>query len=294
MKKILALATLCAVICFQAVAQTAEASEPKDSVVDMQTVPIEITNNDVQGIDEVAAPDTTVDDYVADESVAAESDFVNSGDSTQVVMDEKNVTAAYTPSSVGPNRKWHRQFYLQLGFMADNPNAGATIRYGLSTQWGLGFRLKRRFNNTFSATNEWGYRATTFNIKQEAGKLVPNAVHHNTEKIDFHSITSSLHLRVNVGRRGNYIGNFLEVGGYAGYAFVTRHLTWDNFHDEANTTKVVQKGLDYVNRLDYGLSGKIGINHWSLFTRYRMSKMFKNSSGYPEMSKLTIGVDLGF
>lgn len=270
MKKITTIAFFIAVCTLPSIAQIEnDIAESKDSITE------------VQSIDSVAITDDM-----------PENTFSN--DSTENLLDENNVTDAYTPSTVGPNRKWHRQIYLQLGFMADNPNTGAAIRYGLSTQWGIGFRAKRRFNNTFSATNEWGYRAAIFNLKQEDAKIVPNSIKHRTEKIDFHSITTALHLRINVGKRGNYIGNFIEFGGYGGYAFLARHLTWDKLKDsQASSRRVTEKGLNYINRLDYGLSGKIGVNKWSVFARYRLSDMFKQSSGFPEMSKLTIGIDFG-
>lgn len=282
MNKILLFSALSAFFSLPILAQE-QTSSPKDSA---DIAPIEAVNEEMEA-DSAAVYDTENEEY------AEEPTDYYTNDSTEVLLDENNVTGAYTPSTIGPNRKWHNQIFFQLGFMADNPNEGAKIRYGLATQWGVGFRTKRRLNNTFSVTNEWGYRAVVFNLKQEAAKVVPNNYQHRTEKIDFHSITTSLHLRINVGKRGNYIGNFLELGGYGGYALVTRHLTWDKLENSpAKTTKVVEKGLDYVNRLDYGLSGKIGHNHWSLFARYRLSDIFKDNK-YPEMSKLTIGVDLG-
>ena len=213
MKKIFILTFLSALLCSPTFAQTEEQSVPKDSIVEDQIV----------DQSEYVTEEGPAENYAEEAEVTANDSTITdvdtySNDATETLMDEKNVTEAYTPSSTGPNRKWHRQIYLQLGFMADNPNAGAAIRYGLSTQWGFGFRIKRRLNNTFALTNDWGYRSTTFNLKQENTKIVPDLKQHRTEKIDFHSITTALHLRINVGRRGNYVGNFLDLGGYGGYA----------------------------------------------------------------------------
>jgi hypothetical protein len=218
-------------------------------------------------------------------------------DSTELVIDENNIEQGYVPSEKGPNRKIYRQFFLELGFMADNSNQGANTRFFYTNEKALGFRVKRRFNNYLASTLELGYRTPVFNLKQESSKMVPDNFQHDEEKIDVHTITTALHLRLNLDkRRGNYLGTFIEGGGYFGYVLTSRHLTWDKPDgSSARVTKVVEKGLHYVNKYDYGLSAKLGHNHWSLYARYRLSDMFKKYNGikYQELSKLTIGVDLG-
>ena len=214
----------------------------------------------------------------------------------QVIMEQK-VTKDTVPSDFGPNLKNFSHFYTAFGIIAGAPEGyGATIRYGNSSDFNMGFRYKRKLSNFYSMGFDLGYGLTSFKLKQDLTKIFPNAKLHHKEKIHFNHLRLTLYNRFNFGKRGNYIGNFLDIAAYGDWEFSAKHIYFDKHpllnNDNASAAKVINTGLAYTNPFNYGVQTRIGFNRYVLYGSYRLSELFKDQFSYPELPRLVIGLQI--
>jgi hypothetical protein len=212
---------------------------------------------------------------------------------------DKDVSKAYQKIE-GPNTKSFKQLFLGTGLIMNN-SADLQINGLRSGYFAAGFRQKFKLLSFYSIGYEIGYDAVHFNIKQTEDKMIPNEEMHDKEKLRFHSGNILLFNRLNIGKRGNVIGRFVDFGGYVNYIFSASHYTKDKIagifspsepavHAEIRVVK--NSGLDYVQSFGYGVFGRAGINWFAVKVTYRMSDLFKEKYGWTEPPRVYIGFEL--
>jgi hypothetical protein len=171
---------------------------------------------------------------------------------------------------------------------------GTAIRYGNSGDFLFGVRYKYRVSNFFSWGAEAYYRSLFYPIKQDSLKTFPDTLLNEKERLTFHSLSAGLFLRFNLEKkRGNRVGNFIDLGGYGEWTFRLTHFTRNKLPD-GSTVRANRTGLDYYNALNYGALARLGFNRWIFFASWRFSDLFKYSKNLPELPRLTVGVQVGF
>jgi hypothetical protein len=215
---------------------------------------------------------------------------------TQTVLLEKNVKDNAYSLKKGPNMKYFSHLYLGYKFFASQPDEkGAEIVYGPSTSMNIGYRHKFKIFEFYSIGFNTEYSLKKYIIKQAENKILPNSVLHDKEKMRFNNAGFEFYNRFNVGKRGNIIGKYLDIGLYGNWIFATNHYTRDKTYDENNMselTVVRYSRLKYTNNFSYGLSGRIGINNISLSANYRLSDLFRKDYQLPELPRFSIGLEL--
>lgn len=211
---------------------------------------------------------------------------------SQEVLLEQNVKADTIRPTKGPNLKNFVHGYIGIGFpVATELAAKYTIPVSsLSSYYGV--RYKRKFTNTLAIGLDLGLNLTAYKLKQNQGKEIPDTVMNMKEKFQINSTRGSAFVRLNVGRRGNYIGNFLDLGGYGDWNMVKKHKT-TNENDLGERVKVITSRLKYVQNFSYGFLARIGSNRYALTASYRLSDLFKSSHSMPELPKLIVGFEIG-
>ncbi|NLF44128.1 MAG: hypothetical protein GX587_15660 [Bacteroidales bacterium] len=205
----------------------------------------------------------------------------------------RNVESDMAIPKTGPNRRHFNHLFLTYGFITGNPeNIGAKIIHGKSGLFSIGDRYKLKFNNTFSMGADLYYQISTYHISQHDGKLVPDNIIHKKEKLKFHSLVLDIYQRVNVGRRGNHIGNYFDIGAFGGWNMGLRHITKDVTSDDI-TIYTERKGMKYREPLTYGVLARIGFNRFAINATYRLSDCFKENAQLPELPRVQIGLELG-
>ena len=217
--------------------------------------------------------------------------FLTVGYGQTVVIAEDVDQQEETPE-FGMNRKHYTHTFLSVLFVAGPPeHPGADVIYGRSRTLEFGYRYKRRLSETFSFGSEITGRRNAFHLKQSETKSVPDTIIRDSEKLVFLEAGIGAFTRINFGQRGNYIGRFLDAGIYASWIFHTRHVL---FYEEENVHYRVRKtGMKYPANLDYGLMARIGFNNLVFKGTYRMSGLFKESAGLPELPRYAVGVEFG-
>ncbi len=213
----------------------------------------------------------------------------------QEVILHQDVTADTVTPVLGPNYRHFLHSFIGYGVLLGGTEGGGTaIRYGNSGDVLFGLRYKYKVSNLFAWGAEAYYRAAVYSIRQDSLKTFPDTLINDKERLNFNNLTAGLYLRFNFEKkRGNRVGNFLDLGGYGEWTFRLTQFTRNKLPDgrvvRANTT-----GLDYYNAFNYGVVARLGFNRWVFFASWRFSILFKEAKNIPELPRLTAGLQVGF
>ncbi len=204
----------------------------------------------------------------------------------------------FSTEKYGPNLKKFRHLYYSMEFFADQPSSNAPIKYGLSHTILIGIRYKRKLSEFFAIGYDISYQYLGFNLKQKEGKKIPNAITHEKEKMLFNNGSFELYNRFNFGKRGNLVGNFIDLGAYADASFSITHYTRDTLGTSDPTMgnkiiEVTRKKLDYTNWYHYGVRARLGFGRYVIAASYRISDLMKSRIG-AELPRLSVGLQIGF
>lgn len=212
---------------------------------------------------------------------------------SQEVVLEENVLKDSIKSNYGRNLKHFAHFYLGYGFVIGetNNNKGEVLQ-GKNNNFEFGLRYKYKISNFYSLGSGVSYNIYSYSIKQSTENIMPDRLLHNTETLRAYTLSLNVYNRFNYGRRGNFIGKFVDIGIYGDWCFTNRHLYKDKL-GSGITSRTAVSGLRFYEPFYYGVYGNIGFNRVVLTCKYRMTDIFKPKYDYPQMPPLTIGLQLG-
>ena len=207
---------------------------------------------------------------------------------------EKSVNDEVFTTDEGPNKKTFKHLYIQYAmFPADYQ--GAEIKILKSNSYGVGYRYKYKLASYYSLGFDVSCLIYNFNLKQNSSKLLPNSVLHKNELLRTNNLSLELYQRLNIGRAGNMLGLYFDVGGYAGYVFAPKHIykdkiTDNEYHSGISITK--HKNLKYFEPFTYGIRTRLGYNKLGIVAEYRLSDLLKKRFGYPKLPDWSVGIQL--
>ncbi|NVO21095.1 MAG: outer membrane beta-barrel protein [Bacteroidetes bacterium] len=210
--------------------------------------------------------------------------------SQDIVLSQDVKSDSIRPTN-GPNLKNYKHLYVGLGFPVFTNEEVNYLKPGTSMVVDYGIRYKRRFNNTFALLADLSVNWASYKIKQDDGKSVPDTVVNDKAKFQINSLTPALFARINVGKRGNYIGNYLDLGAYGNWNWKKSYKTVNKIDNNQVERNAINR-LSYIEPFAYGLMARIGIGRYAISARYRMSDLFKDGI-HPELPRLTLGLELG-
>lgn len=227
----------------------------------------------------------------------------------QDILLEEDVNADTAEVLTGPNKKKFTHNFYGLGFATGPHNAGSQINYGKSFELTIGRRIKWRVNNFYALGLDMSYHLNNYSITQNERKVLPNDSLHDKENLKFHNLSIGFYNRFNFGKRGNYIGNFLDVGIRFDVPFATSHVTTDKLdlagYNNGRDIKTKTTNLRYIEDYSYSAYVRVGFNKFALTANYRLADLFitdpnlyakYNRVGmekYPELPLLNLGVEMG-
>lgn len=219
--------------------------------------------------------------------------------SAQNPVIEETVPQKMEEPKKGPNQKSFMHGFMGYGLiLGGGEGSGGAINYGKSGGWHFGLRKKRKLSNFYSVGYELFYAVSTFSLKQDSTKIFPNSSLHTKEHLRTNEIGISLYNRFNFGKRGNRIGNFIDLGAYGTWVAGAAHTFFDKYaianSANASNTTVTNRGLIYISDFNYGVQTRIGFNRLVFFGNYRASRLFNNKiAAYPELPRLITGIQIG-
>lgn len=212
---------------------------------------------------------------------------------------EETVPQKIEEPEKGPNQKTFLHGFIGYGLiLGGGEGSGGTINYGKSGGWHFGIRKKRKLSNFYSVGYELFYSINTFSLKQDSTKKFPNSSLHTKEHLRTNELGFSIYNRFNFGKRGNRIGNFIDLGAFGTWVAGASHTFFDKYaianSANASNTTVTNRGLIYISDFNYGAQTRIGFNRLVFFGNYRVSNLFNGKiASYPELPRLITGIQIG-
>jgi hypothetical protein len=209
----------------------------------------------------------------------------------QKIMLEQNVNADTTVPKFGRNRANFVGSFISFGsILGQSEGDSATgLRSGRSTSLSYGQYYKKKFSNTYSVLFTISYRLSRFEMevvgKQKYNRLIMNEV------------LGEFVNRFNFGKRGNFIGNYLEIGASADYAYNNKSKI-KTIPDDPDLPykhqKMILSNLTYLEKLNYSGHVRVGMNKFVLFADYRLSDLINDTRTF-DLPPLIVGLrfDLG-
>lgn len=216
----------------------------------------------------------------------------------QGVLLRGNVATDTLRSNTGPNRTFFSHFYAGYAAVADGfKGPGAELHFGRSGELFVGMRQKYRLSQVAAVGFDLRYARLVYHLAQNDQKILPAPDQHHRESFALPQAQAEVYGRLNVGRRGNVVGRYLDLTGWGGWIISSAHHYVDKPGPSgAERVEVTERGLNYLKRWSYGVGARLGSGRYALVARYRLADSFKDlpaTADYPEFPRLVIGLELG-
>lgn len=189
----------------------------------------------------------------------------------------------------GPNRKSFSHLYVGYGLIFGDEGNLKTKQPGTS-DFRIGYRLKRKVSESFSFGGEVSYIKNSFRPKNNPAGI---------EKVKFivNRAEAGLYLRLNYGKRGDKIGNFIDIGGSGGWIFKSALIQTDkkpvSTFINANTLQTKYTGLSFIEDLSYSGLIRIGFGRYVFYGEYRISDVIAPAYSRDDLPRITAGIQIG-
>jgi hypothetical protein len=192
----------------------------------------------------------------------------------------------------GKNRKnyWHN--YIGYGLIIGASDQGAATVPISSREFLFGARYKRKLSNTFAIGYDLLYKFQAYRLVQDSLKTLPSPLLNSRERMIFHHFSAAPYFRINFNPlRGNKLGRFIDLGAYGDFIFA--HVLFQkNELSSGIITRTRSTRHGYFNRLNYGALLRLGSDRFTVYGAFRLSDIFFPSLVLPELSRITLGLQL--
>lgn len=218
--------------------------------------------------------------------------------SQEIVLD-KNVDGQYHVT-YGPNLRHFVQSYTGFGFIIPySEEAGAGIVGGRSVEFITGTRYKLKILPFYSIGVDLSYRYMRYGISDEGivyDDANPLTTASTVDKflIGISSLGFEAFNRINVGRRGNILGNYIDIGLRWQWNYAGREKIKDTPDNVEGKIKTVRKGTGYIREFSKTAAFRVGYNKFILFGDYNLSGLFEPDWDLPELPPLSLGLQIAF
>jgi len=222
--------------------------------------------------------------------------------SAQDVVLEKNVDEQYSDKR-GPNMRQYGHLYEGLALLVPYNNLpGASTEMARSGEFVIGYRYKLKLLSFYAIGFDISNRWVRYGIHDEddAPEIASNPLSKASQVDKLSMAISSLgaeaYNRINIGKRGNTLGNYLDIGikgewNYGRRLFIKEKSTADAYYEKSRT---VQRKLSFIEKYSTIVTARIGIGKFSIYGNYRITDLIASGYTTPELPPLTAGVQIAF
>ena len=209
--------------------------------------------------------------------------------SAQTVILEIDPAVDTSESVFGPNRKYFAQSVYALGFFLGPSDSVAPYIPGRSFTVKLSSLFKVRWTGFLSNCLELGLKYNQIALEQSASKTFPDTTHNRTQKLRSTTIEVNLFQRFNFGKRGDRIGNYVDIGAGVNWVPMMAHVRKKKLPD-GRKQKTVNTKLPYRKSFYYTVLAKIGIGGVYFFGQYRLTPLIRTGFGDPALPPFVLGI----
>lgn len=199
----------------------------------------------------------------------------------------------------GQNRSFWDCSVLHFGVNANLIESGVPTRVITGSNYGTSYLSKIRINQLLSLIVDFGYERYGYKVRQDGNKIFADTLKHKREKIALHTLHGGSFVRINFDklwgpRRGDHVGNFVDIGIDGSWNFFRRYVVKDKNEDEKGFTKRVIRNMNFIKKWQYGLKARLGFNRLMLYGRYRISDLVSQSQfNNTFLPRFTFGIGIG-
>jgi hypothetical protein len=211
----------------------------------------------------------------------------------QSTMLEQDVNQDTIIEKKGPNRLYFTSSYISAGSIFGNSTADSSVEMATAKSWEFkfGFSFKIRANNFYSVVLNTDYSRQAFFYEPQKEDV-------KYDKLIMNNLGLGVMNRFNFGKRGNRVGNYLEVGASGQYGYMVREKILTEKHDkdaEYKSLKASFNSPNYVNRFNYYGDVRLGFGHYIVYGRYLLSDILNDKANGAQLPALTVGLmyDIG-
>lgn len=201
----------------------------------------------------------------------------------------------YAESNFGANSKHFVHFYGGFSFFLPvNDDGGIKYWNTHSLVWGARYKLK--LTSVFSNGIDLHYKKDNYRFTSD-NAILSDEGDYDKERFVVHGIGPEYYLRINFDKnRGEYIGNFIDLGIYADWLFYDTYKVYDDGCDSFlySKCKKTYKNHKRLNDFVYGLTIRMAKNSFIVFINHRLSNYFDDNFGAVSLPKTSAGIIFGF
>ncbi len=228
--------------------------------------------------------------------------FLSLGITAQDIVLDKNVDEQFNEKK-GPNMRQYGHLYFGIAFVVPYNNiSGADVESYRSGELAYGYRYKLKLLSFYAIGFDLSHHWSRYGIKSETAVPVTienplsQASEVNKLSLGIASLGAEAYNRINIGKRGNVLGNYLDIGIKGEWNYVRKLIMKEKAvsGDYYETSRSVQKNLNFIRKYSTLVTARIGINKIMLYGDYRFSDLIAAGFTTPELPPLTVGVQLAF
>lgn len=210
---------------------------------------------------------------------------------TEVIRKTIHDYSTQTPNW-GPNRAHFFQGYLNLGFYTSTFTPNRDFKIGSSFDLGLGTIYRYRVSNFMNLGVGLGYIYQKVVLNNKGMVKAWDTQLHSKAKLANNVLSAKPFVRLNLSpKRGDYLGTFIDLGGFVNWNFYPVTSFSDNQADQRYVQKYVFDKEQ--ERIQYGAFLKVGRDWFRLGSNYYLSNWFKSNTTF-YMPKYSLSFEFCF
>jgi hypothetical protein len=212
----------------------------------------------------------------------------------QELIFERQVAPENKVSNFGPNRRTFVHPFLSASLIMSAPDEAIKINMPGSISLAGGLRYKLRLAKPLAFVADGSIWSMNYRIREH--ETTPNwdSLSNPSSSIKIHGLSGTIGLRFRFGQKGNYLGNYLEVGLSTQLpvtgSFITRYGPGDPQQDGVYSEITSRSTLRDYHPVLWQAIGRLGFDKFSMVVAYRLSDMLKPIWMY-DLPRLTVGLE---
>lgn len=214
----------------------------------------------------------------------------------QKLIFEKKPDSMPLHPNFGPNRRDFCHAFISTSILL--PASGALTfktNQPFTGQFSVGFRYKIKVARPLGIIAECGIDRSFFRMDQDSSKQFPDTLIHQSQSIHSNGLFGGLFMRIRFGQRGDYLGNYIDLG-FTAHASIMNQLVTTDVVKSADaipylSDKTTLSGLKNIDPFYYQASVRIGFDRFSLVASYRLSRLL-NISTVKDLPDLEFGIEI--
>lgn len=224
---------------------------------------------------------------------------IDSYSQREILNEDVDNYTVYQKQKFGVNGKYFFYNYASIDFLMPSIyEKQLPVKFGQSYGFSYGFKFKFKIFNWVSLGTDFNY---SFKNIAFDDVFLFEINDKQKDKLLINSLGTELFLRINLGKTGNSMGKFIDLGGFgSGNLSNTYTIIIKNKNPlglQAQKEKYQYKNMNIENLFSYGALFRIGVGHFSVSAKYRFSDLLNNTAFQEtnniDLPKFTIGIEAG-